>query len=296
MLLEIDEVCGKLGIDYFIIGGTLLGAVRHKGFIPWDDDIDIGMMRSDYEIFVQKAQELLPAGSFLQTRFTDTELPCCFAKVRKDDTTFIETSMKDLHIHHGIYVDVFPFDYYPQNRVLAGINKIRLTLITHKVSEAFYSKEKPEYSLQGKIAHILSDLYKMGFKTDMTEEEYLRDAYYRTSPDVSEDVLAELAVGMMHDVRRPGQTGGEVTALHVELRGVVLMVKDLVVIVEVLAATIFLAGEIEPVAETVEDFVGFHGQQSVRLHFVVIGGIIGIVGDESLLVLAGNETLSEGGV
>ena len=112
MLLDVDRVCRQLGVNYFIVGGTLLGAVRHKGFIPWDDDIDIGMLRADYEIFVQKAQELLPAGSFLQTRLTDTELPCCYAKVRRDDTTFIETSTKDLNIHHGIYVDIFPCREY----------------------------------------------------------------------------------------------------------------------------------------------------------------------------------------
>ena len=171
MLLDVDRVCRQLGVNYFIVGGTLLGAVRHKGFIPWDDDIDIGMLRADYEIFVQKAQELLPAGSFLQTRLTDTELPCCYAKVRRDDTTFIETSTKDLNIHHGIYVDIFPFDYYPQNRVLAGINKIRLTLITHKVNEAFYTEEAPEYSLRGRIAHILSDLLYRDVKSALAAKD-----------------------------------------------------------------------------------------------------------------------------
>ena len=171
MLLEVDQVCKKLGIHYFIVGGTLLGAVRHKGFIPWDDDIDVGMLRADYETFVHRAQELLPAGSFLQTRFTDPELPCCFAKVRKDGTTFIETSMKDLRIHHGIYVDVFPFDYYPQNRVLAKINDIRLILIAHRVNEAFYSKEKAEYSLRGRIAHILSGLLYRDVKSALAAKD-----------------------------------------------------------------------------------------------------------------------------
>ena len=156
ILLDVDRVCRQLGVNYFIVGGTLLGAVRHKGFIPWDDDIDIGMMRADYEVFVQKAQALLPEGLFLQTRFTDKELPCCYAKVRRDDTTFIETSTKDRNIHHGIYVDIFPFDYYPQNRIRAKLNKIRLLLITHKVNEAFYTEEAPEYSLRGRIAHTLS--------------------------------------------------------------------------------------------------------------------------------------------
>ena len=110
------EVCEKLQLKYYLLGGTLLGAVRHKGFIPWDDDIDVGMPRKDYEIFIQKAQDLLPEHYFVQNCYTDGKLPMAFCKIRNSNTTFIETSVKDFKINHGIFIDIFPLDYYPQDK------------------------------------------------------------------------------------------------------------------------------------------------------------------------------------
>ena len=71
MLKAFVSICDQLGLKYYLIGGTLLGAVRHKGFIPWDDDIDVGMPREDYEVFVEKAGKLLPDYIFLQNYRTD---------------------------------------------------------------------------------------------------------------------------------------------------------------------------------------------------------------------------------
>ena len=105
------SVCEKLELPYFLNAGTMLGAVRHNGFIPWDDDIDVAMLRSDYEIFLSRAQELLPENMFLQTIDTDPEYLHNFAKIRHNETTFIESSVKSRHIHHGLYLDIFPLDY-----------------------------------------------------------------------------------------------------------------------------------------------------------------------------------------
>lgn len=109
------DVCKKLDIKYYALGGTMLGAVRHGGFIPWDDDIDVGMLRDDYELFLQKGQKLLPEHLFLQTIYTDPEFIIPFAKIRDSRTTFIETSLKNRKINHGIYIDIFPIDYYPDD-------------------------------------------------------------------------------------------------------------------------------------------------------------------------------------
>lgn len=113
MLRIFIDVCQKLDLDYCMLGGTLLGAVRHQGFIPWDDDIDVGMMRQDYEIFLARGQEFLPEGFFLQTFQTDPEYPANFAKIRNSNTTFVEASVKNRKINHGVYIDIFPLDYYP---------------------------------------------------------------------------------------------------------------------------------------------------------------------------------------
>ncbi len=113
IFLEVKRVCEELGIQYFIMGGTALGAVRHGGFIPWDDDFDIGMTRSNYEKFIRHAEGKLKEGYFLQTFLTEKRSPFYFAKVRKDNTEFIERYCRKLPIHQGIYIDVFPYDAVP---------------------------------------------------------------------------------------------------------------------------------------------------------------------------------------
>ncbi|MFM1515470.1 LicD family protein [Helcococcus ovis] len=113
ILKKIDEVCKKHNIKYWIDSGTLLGAVRHKGFIPWDDDIDIAMLREDYEKFLKVAQKDFGNEYFLQTKNTDKKYPLFYAKVRKNNTSFVEWAFRGLNMHHGIYVDVFIFDTLP---------------------------------------------------------------------------------------------------------------------------------------------------------------------------------------
>lgn len=104
------DICEKLDIKYYLIAGTLLGAVRHKGFIPWDDDIDVGIMRDEYERFLIEAPKLLPEHIFLQTNATDPEYPHFYAKLRNENTAFIENSVKDNKMSHGVFIDVFPLD------------------------------------------------------------------------------------------------------------------------------------------------------------------------------------------
>ena len=115
MFKEFIAVCEKLNIKYYLLGGTLLGAVRHKGFIPWDDDIDVGLLREDYEKFIAHAQELLPEKYFVQNFRTDPEFPTNITKIRNSHTTFRENSIKNCNVNHGVFIDVFPLDYYPED-------------------------------------------------------------------------------------------------------------------------------------------------------------------------------------
>lgn len=115
---EVVRVCERLGIGYFIIGGTAIGAYFWDGMIPWDDDIDIGMTRDDYERFLREAPAVLGDDYFLQWVQTDGHTPAWFAKVREHHTLFAETMAKDVRMHQGIFVDVFPFDKIPKNRWL----------------------------------------------------------------------------------------------------------------------------------------------------------------------------------
>lgn len=110
------DVCGRLHIPYFLVCGSALGAVKYHGFIPWDDDVDVGLFRPDYERFLREAPPLLPERYFLQNYRTDPAFPQPFSKLRDSDTAFIETNKAHLPIHHGIYIDIFPLDGYPKKR------------------------------------------------------------------------------------------------------------------------------------------------------------------------------------
>ncbi len=110
MLEEFIAICKKYNFRYYLIGGTCLGAVRHQGFIPWDDDIDVGMPRKDYEDFLKVAQKELSENIFLQTAETDVNYANNFAKLRDSNTTFLETTVKNFNINHGVFIDIFPLD------------------------------------------------------------------------------------------------------------------------------------------------------------------------------------------
>ena len=111
LLEKFDELCNKLNLKYSISSGTLLGAVRHKGFIPWDDDVDVVMPREDYEILIKEANKNLPEGYFLQHFTTDKYAVNMFAKIRNSNTTWI-TDADTLKKEHnmGFGMDVFPVD------------------------------------------------------------------------------------------------------------------------------------------------------------------------------------------
>lgn len=111
ILLEVDRICKKEGITYSLAYGTMLGAVRHKGFIPWDDDVDLFMMRADYERFRQACRSELGEEFFYQSRETDREYYYSFNKIRLNGTVFEERSQTGRKMHSGLFVDIFPIDY-----------------------------------------------------------------------------------------------------------------------------------------------------------------------------------------
>jgi lipopolysaccharide cholinephosphotransferase len=109
ILAVIDKLCRENGIDYFIDGGTLLGAIRHGGFIPWDDDVDLGMPKDDYDRFCELAPTLLPDGYSLHTSANTEGFSPLWVKVFKDGTRFIDDNCAEAGCGQGIFVDIFPF-------------------------------------------------------------------------------------------------------------------------------------------------------------------------------------------
>ena len=156
ILVSFISACDRLGLKYYLLGGTLLGAVRHRGFIPWDDDIDVGMLRADYEVFLHEGQKLLPESYFLQTFDTDPDYPQCFAKLRDSGTTFIETSVRHRKINHGVYIDIFPLDYYPEKTVQQRLLRLKLRALFFRQRSEFYLPEYNKVTLNSLLFGPLS--------------------------------------------------------------------------------------------------------------------------------------------
>ena len=127
ILCDVDKFCHEHGIRYFLCGGTLLGAIRHKGFIPWDDDIDIGMLRPDYNRFLK---EYTSPDNTLVWHGNDSTCFYPFAKLFNANTLLLDNDFQNHRI--GVYIDVFPFDEVDDNpriwnrsvRRMEWINKI----------------------------------------------------------------------------------------------------------------------------------------------------------------------------
>lgn len=117
MLEEFIRICEKHDLKYCLDGGTMLGAIRHKGFIPWDDDVDVSLPRSDFQKFLEIAKDELKPPLFLQYGTTDPEHFQAFACIRNNQTSGIDVAWVRSGKRHsmGIGIDIFPFDYIPEN-------------------------------------------------------------------------------------------------------------------------------------------------------------------------------------
>lgn len=109
MLMEVDRVCKKYGLKYFLCYGSILGAVRHNGFIPWDDDIDIVMPREDYDKFCQLGAEFSNP-LFFQTPYSDPGYFYTPVRIRNSNTSAVVETFKHNRFNHGIWLSVFPLD------------------------------------------------------------------------------------------------------------------------------------------------------------------------------------------
>ncbi|VAW51121.1 hypothetical protein MNBD_GAMMA05-990 [hydrothermal vent metagenome] len=162
MLKVVNHLCNKHDINYWLDGGTLLGAVRHKGFIPWDDDIDLAMMRDDYNRFIEIAKDELPDDMFLQTRSSDGYYNITAqAKIRDTKSLFIEKfelKNKNKNVHSGIFVDIFIYDHLPEEKTKRKLFKY----LGKKLCKLQRTKLAPERKytsdLQYKILHNLFTL------------------------------------------------------------------------------------------------------------------------------------------
>lgn len=154
------EICRKYDLKYWVDGGTALGAVRHKGFIPWDDDVDVSMPREDYEKFKKVSRKILSSNEmFLQDYTTEPKIPFNYMKIRLDNTIFVEYCNRNVDMHKGIYIDIFPYDKLPQND-----NERHKLFLKARLYEAFWvlrqtpDRSHPPINIKDKIMAIIRHL------------------------------------------------------------------------------------------------------------------------------------------
>lgn len=154
------KICEENNLKFFALGGTLLGAVVHKGFIPWDDDIDVGMPRDDYDKFVNIISKKLPEGYYLHHTVTDSNYWLSFGKVRKKGTVFLEEERKEIAEHNEMYIDVFPFDYADSPNSIR--DKIYWRIITY-INNYIYCKQtgNPVMSVTSVLLSYVLNLFSI---------------------------------------------------------------------------------------------------------------------------------------
>lgn len=129
ILEEFQRVCRELNVSYYLTAGSLLGAVRHGGFIPWDDDVDVAMPRGDYDRLCRLWQGTAAEGFLLQEYRCEPRFPYYFAKIRRQGTRVEEPVLREIEMEQGCYIDIFPLDRCPDSQRLAKLFFQTVTLL-----------------------------------------------------------------------------------------------------------------------------------------------------------------------
>lgn len=210
MLVEVDRICKKCGIHYNIIAGTLLGAVRHGGYIPWDDDADVALLRPEYEKFRTACKTELDKSRFIFQDHRNTKgYRWGYGKLRRKGTLFLREHQEHLPYMQGVFIDIFPLDGVPDNYFLRSLKNFECFCVRKilwskvgKVAEKNFWK-KQGYWLLDKIPEKCVFRYYHGIIHDANKKktrmvriltfptpnsEY---GYYRNWYENSEDIVFE---------------------------------------------------------------------------------------------------------
>lgn len=198
VLKEIKRICEKNDIPYLLIAGTLIGAVRHKGFIPWDDDIDVGMLRQDFDRFIIACKKDLDSTKwFLQIPENEsTSADYGIARLRLNGTKFILESRKNVKCHDGFFVEIFPYDNIPDSKLCAKLYVNFFAVLKRIVAIRKGYGSNPR-TLYARLAISVAKVIFKPFKTE-TLEKWLKKYPYKYSKKCTKQV-APLTEGYVHE-------------------------------------------------------------------------------------------------
>ena len=166
ILEALDKICRKHNIQYWLACGTLLGARRHGGFIPWDDDLDVIVLQTEYQKLISALKEELPKHLILQTRETDKNYWYYYPKIRDRDSRYIDKNTDADNLQYqGIFIDIFPIEPVPSMTFKRIIDKFILSDNRLNKAESLY--EKVKYTIMTSflpVAHLLINLSRSYYK------------------------------------------------------------------------------------------------------------------------------------
>ena len=178
ILKEVDKICVKNKIQYFVGGGTAIGQKRHGGFIPWDDDIDINMSRDDYDRFLSIAAKELPSFLFLQNHKTDENFSKLYSKVRIKGTLFVEYQYRNSKMEQGIYIDIFPMDSAMSDKInLDKMDKEAMKFYLIYDYRVNPSSNRPIEGMKDRMKNMVKHL--VHFFLSVLPKTFYSNAYYR---------------------------------------------------------------------------------------------------------------------
>lgn len=180
MLVVLRQACEEIGVPWFLDSGSALGAARHQGFIPWDDDIDVGMLRDDYERFLREAPSVLPEGYSLHTFDNTHGFAGMFAKLYRDGTEFVTQETLDAGCDQGIFIDIFPYDALATDPKLRK-KQIRNVRISQYLSYLYHSGHTvvPHKGLLGRLEQAACRCAHVIVRT-VCNRERIRDRFKRS--------------------------------------------------------------------------------------------------------------------
>lgn len=159
ILKEFDGVCARRGLTYFAVGGTLLGAVRHRGFIPWDDDVDVALPRADYEALIANHAQWIGEGYRLKCQETEPGCPISFARFEAEGTLY-EERFRDYSGYEGrLSIDVFPLDGAPPGKLRGKLLALRMRVLKTIFFATFATPREGRSLIKRAVIAALRALY-----------------------------------------------------------------------------------------------------------------------------------------